>query len=138
MRKLLLSILVALGLGYGVGRHLQPAKIETKTKEIEVIKHDIKTVTKIVERPDGTKETVIVVDDKTVEDRTKESSTVVVNTKPQYRLRGGFGYDVERKGMEYSGGFEKRFWGPLSLGVEARLDGNSKLQGGEVTASWEF
>jgi hypothetical protein len=100
----------------------------------------------IVERetklPDGT-----VITDRRTEDHSTErsdkksetkESTVVTNQKPQYRLRGGAGYDLDGKQMQYMIGGEKRFWGPASLGLEVLGSQQSGIKGGLVTVSWEF
>ena len=68
--------LLLLGAGYGIGRFTQPAKVITKTeikeviKVVEVVKEkkDVKTETRIIIHPDGTKEQVTIIVDKTIID----------------------------------------------------------------------
>ena len=56
----------------------------------------------------------------------------------QYRVRGGAGYDFLAKAPQYSIGGEKRFWGPVSLGLDVTMSEASKFKAAQVTASWEF
>lgn len=135
-----------LSVGYGVGRFLQPAIVKIKKeeviKEVEVVKKDIVVVEKETRLPDGT----IIVDrrteDKSTEstkkDTSKKEDSVVVMQKAQYRVRGGVGFDFDAKSAQYSVGGEKRFWGPLSLGVDVVVGSSFGVKGGMVTASWEF
>lgn len=68
--------LLLLGAGYGIGRFTQPAKVITKTeikevvKVVEVVKEkkDVKTETRIIIHPDGTKEQVTIIVDRTIID----------------------------------------------------------------------
>ena len=62
MKNILITAAIALVIGLGLGSQLLPkVKIETKEIEKEVIVKDIVTVTKIITKPDGTKEEVITV-----------------------------------------------------------------------------
>jgi hypothetical protein len=78
---------IMLALGYIGGRYIQPPKVETKIqiqKEVEV-QEKVHTVTKIVERKDGTKETIIDEDKEknTQSDSTKNSDTLVERSRPR-------------------------------------------------------
>lgn len=55
-------------------------RIETKEVQVEkeIVRTDVKTITKVIERPDGTKETVQEVIDKSVSQETKVKESVVV------------------------------------------------------------
>lgn len=132
--------------GYGVGRYLQPAEVRTEIKEVEkqVVKtrNNVVTVVKETTNKDGTttKETTITDKTETVDTTKKssESSTEIVATKPQYRVRGGAGYDFKDNSPQYVVGFEKRFWGPVSLGLDTTVKTNMEFKSVNVTASWEF
>lgn len=138
--------LILLGLGYGVGRYLQPAEVRTEIKEVEkqVVKTRTNVVTQIKEvtNKDGTTTKETTITDKTeIVDSTKKSSETlseVIVTKPQYRVRGGAGFDFDDKMPQYTIGGEKRFWGPMSLGLDVTLKSGAAIKSANVTASWEF
>lgn len=79
LKIVVISSLVLFGLGYGIGRYIQPPKEVTKVEiqEREVVRKDIQVVTKEIIRPDGTKETVIVSNDRSVEKKDKQIETVI-------------------------------------------------------------
>jgi hypothetical protein len=74
--------LLLLGAGYGIGKFSNPAKIITKTeikeviKTVEVVKEkkDVKTETRIITHPDGTKEEITVVVDRTTVDSNTDTN----------------------------------------------------------------
>jgi beta-lactam-binding protein with PASTA domain len=120
----LLTLLVIAALAYATGRYLQPAKVEVKqvevVKEVEVIKRDVRTVIKEVERPDGTREKETVIEDRTRERTKKESETqthtVVTNLKPQWKVQGL----VQLNNIQqptYGVGVERRIIGPVFVGA---------------------
>lgn len=116
----LVAGIFCLGLGYGAGRYLQPAKVETKIKEVEVIKHDIKTVTHTVTKPDGSTDTTIVQVDKSTEDKSKESQTTISNAKPNWLISATAGKSEGRDLLTnptYGLVVQKRFMGPIYLGA---------------------
>jgi hypothetical protein len=79
LNKVIISVLVATGIGYSIGRYLQPAKVEYKTqtvvKEVEVVKKDVKTIVKTIRHKDGTIERTKTTEDKTVTDSKKNSNS---------------------------------------------------------------
>jgi len=140
-RNKIIVVIVLIVLAYGVGRYLQPAKIETRTetviKEVEVTKKDVEIIKKKKTNTDGSIEEEEITRDKSTETRNKNeqtrSETVVENLKPQWRIRGEVGYDFKNNDNVYGAGFEKRWMGPVSVG----LWGNNKQQAG-LSASIEF
>lgn len=138
--KLGLAALLLL-LSYATGRYLQPARVETKTeivvKEVEVIKRDIERIKKKKTNADGSTEEEETTRDRSTENRNKDqsdrTSTVVTNEKPQWRLYGQAGYSFKDQDYVYGAGFEKRYMGPVSLG----LWGNNKETAG-LSVSVEF
>lgn len=144
--KIWLLYAVLIPLGITVNRYLHPAEVRTEIKEVEkqVVKTRTNVVTQIKEttNKDGTvtKETVIT--DKTeIVDSTKKSKeehTEIIALKPQYRIRGGAGYDFKDSSPQYVVGGEKRFMGPLSLGLDVTVKSNMEFKAANVTASWEF
>ena len=145
-KTLAIGVLVLLGAGYGIGRYLQPAEVKTEIKivekEVVVEKKDVVTVIKETKNSDGTitKETVIT-DRTTIEaetNKTTEAIKEVIAQKPQYRIRLESGYDFNQKQQQHALGLEKRFWGPLSLGVAGTVDQNMGFKSANLTVSWEF
>lgn len=126
MRLQLLIGLLLLVIGLGLGRYMTPTKVVTKTvietHTVEVVHHDVQTVT--VESPDGTKTTTVV--DKSV-DTTKqdtEQSTlkVVENGKPQWKISAQFSPKYPRYEYLYGVQVERRILGPIFVGGFGNLD----------------
>ncbi len=107
-------IILLIGIGYGIGRYIQPAKIVTKT-EI-VVKEHVHTVTVTVTKPDGTKTTTTTQDDdKSTKDK---SSTVTTQDKPSWKVAGLAGLSLNSLTTPvYGGQIERRIIGPVSVGV---------------------
>lgn len=141
IRYYILIVVIVAGAGYGIGRYLQPAQIEIKeievVKEIEVIKKDVVTVIKEVERPDGSKERHTTIEDRsretTKKESEKETSTTIVNEKPQWRAQALLKLNNVLTLPVYGAGIERRIVGPFSAGVWATTDRNIG-----VSASFEF
>lgn len=140
-RNKLIAVVILIGLAYAVGRYLQPNKVEVITetviKEVEVIKRDIEIIKEKETRKDGTIVERETTRDKSTEtrdkDQTDKSRSIVSNEKSQWRVRGDVGYSFRDKDNVYGGGFEKRYMGPVSLGMWL----NNKEQAG-FSASFEF
>jgi hypothetical protein len=75
MKNVAISLVVGVLLGAGVGTFLFP-QIKEKQVEVEKVVKDVVTVTKIVTRPDGSKEEVT-----TTTDRTKENKSNTMTKK---------------------------------------------------------
>lgn len=146
LKVIIIGGLVLLLGGYGIGRYLQPAEVRTEIKEVEKqvvkTKNNVVTVVKETTNKDGTSTKETTITDKTeVVDATKKSSeskSEIIATKPQYRIRGGAGFDFDDKSPQYVIGGEKRFWGPLSLGLDVTLKSGAQFKAVNATASWEF
>lgn len=144
--KPLIGLSVALVVGYGVGRYLQPAEIRVKKeqviKEVEVVRKDIVIVEHEVKRPDGTTTIERRTEDRSVErtdtNTQNKEETRIVNTKPQWKIQGGIGMNYSSAQLDslkpiYSVGVERRILGPIFVGIQANTD---KYIG--FTASWEL
>jgi hypothetical protein len=104
MKNSIIIAAVALLIGFGLGSQLFP-KIKEKTVEVEVEKvvKDIVTVTKVITRPDGTKEELTTVTDKTKENR--EATSVKILSKPDWHISANgtvignstYGIQIERR-----------------------------------------
>lgn len=162
MKKYLYIALVALGLaalGYAFGRYTAPEKVVEKEKikvqTVEVVKEVIKEVkvenknvntrTRVVEYPDGRKETITeVIDRTTVGTNTdtntdsnssstteKEKEKITINKKPDWKFTGLAGVEISDFGTPIYGGMvEKRILGPISVGVWGLSD---KTVGGAIS-----
>lgn len=126
----LLGIVIVLTIGYAFGRYVQPAKVETRTvtvnHEVEVVKHDVVTVTKEVTTPDGTKTVTTTVTDKTKEETHKDSSnetkTVTDYSKPQWKANAFVSPSNATTGHVYGVSFERRLIGPVFVGIYGNVD----------------
>jgi hypothetical protein len=121
--------LILLALGYGLGRYIQPAKIETKieqvVKEVEVVKKDIVVKERIIKQKDGTEITERTTEDRSTETTDKKSesssSTVVTNKKPDWRINALGALNKDRD-ITYGLQVERRILGNISAGVYGMTD----------------
>jgi hypothetical protein len=119
-------VLVALVIGYAVGRHLQPAKIETRevVKEVEKIKRDVVIVEKKITRPDGT-----IVEEKTTTDKSKSETSkssdkrTVVSNRNNWLVGAGIEGQISELTPVYRFEVQRRILGPILVGASARTDG---------------
>jgi hypothetical protein len=126
----IVAVLVVSGLGYATGRYFQPARVEVKieerVKEVEVVKHDVRTVIKEVTRPDGTKEKETIIEDRSTETRDKESrrdtSKIVSNEKPQWKVSTQLTTTQGILGPVYGATVERRVLGPIFAGAFGNTD----------------
>lgn len=138
LSKKIIILLVALVLGYGFGRYLQPAEVITKTEikekvvevEVEKVKTEYRTIVKEIERPDGTKIK------ETIKEEIKDESSVVkkeekkevkkdkkiVNIKPQWRVQAMADLSTLDDIPQYKIGVERRIFGPVFAGAYTSTD----------------
>lgn len=113
-RHLLIGALVALGVGYGIGRYLQPAEI--KIKKEEIVRTDKVIVDRYITRPDGTVER-----ERREENRTevvRREDKQIVAAKPQWKV-SAFG-GLENGSLALKGGaIERRILGSIFVGAGA-------------------
>lgn len=129
LRYYFVSILVIAGLGYAFGRYVQPAKVEIKeveiVKEVEVIKRDVKTIIREIERPDGTKEKETTIDDRTREtskkDTLKDKETIITSNPHQYYIEGTAKLNDFAKPI-YGVNAQRRMFGPIFGGLFINTD----------------
>lgn len=122
LKTYFISVVLFAGLGYGVGRYLQPAEIRIEEKER--IKKDVVTIVKEVIKKDGSKEIVTIIEDKTVVDKSK--SETVKNAKPQWKVIGVIKNDISHltNKPDYGIVVERRILGPVFLGAYADTKSN--------------
>lgn len=121
--------LLLLALGYGIGRHLQPAKIEIKKeeiiKEVEVIKKDIEIIEREVTRPDGTVEKERIERDKSTETVNKDTKTkesnVTIFSKPDWKFDTLAALNKDRV-LVYGIKVDRRILGNLHAGAFVLTD----------------
>lgn len=142
MKYQIIGGLILLAIGYGAGRYIQPAKIVTKTETVTktntVVQDHIHTVTKTITLPGGKQETITTTDNNSVENQTTKSdtksSTVVTNSKPQWKVQALAGIDGNHLSVPvYGVDVERRIIGPISAG----LYGNNNKEIG-LSLSLEF
>lgn len=126
--KLGIGCLLLLG-AYSAGRWAQPAKVITK--EVQVVKKDVRTVVRTIKQPDGT-----VIRERTTEDKTvtsNEKNSKIESNKPAWKVNALVGYSFDSKKEEYGIMVQKNYVGPVNLGVYATT---AKTVG--VTLGFEF
>lgn len=115
------AALVLFAAGYGTGRLMVPPKIVEKVVEKEVEKKNDNVVTTVTEtkKPDGSTTKVTQTVDKSTEVMTddKNTSIAITNAQPQYKVSAGIGYDFKNYRPQYMIEAEKKFIGPISIGV---------------------
>lgn len=133
MKNTIIALTVGLLLGAGAGTFLFP---QTKEKivevEKEVIVKDVVTVTKVITRPDGTKEELVTVTDKTKEN--KQSTSTKTVAKSTWHASVGAKTKIDKLQVDlYTIQIEKRILGDLFLGVTGSTD---KTVGLTVGLEW--
>lgn len=112
MNKVVIGLItgaLALLIGYGVGRYVQPAQVVTKT-QVVTVEH---THTVTITEPNGT--TTITTDTGIV---TKEKDkTAVTDNKPQWKVSGLAAVNPNTVGMVYGAQVERRILGPIYVGA---------------------
>lgn len=99
--------------------HYYLPRIETKvvTKTETIVQNNVRTITKIIERPDGSKETVIDSVDKSTVDKTK-SKTSTKFAQKNWHISGSILTNFKAKNVpEYQIEAQKRILGPFYIGA---------------------
>lgn len=125
MKKNLLLLLAGLIAGAALGISLKKPQIKTEIVEKEVVKTDVRTITKILERPDGTKETVIDTIDKSKASSSK-SETMTKILQRDWLISAGAHIDYKLM-PEYSLLVQRRVLGPLFAGLQGSSTGKVGL-----------
>ena len=124
-KALTFAITLAIGLGFGYGLRGNNVVEKIVEKKVEVVKRDVVTVVKEVVRPDGTKETVTTVVDKTKEDRSSDKLTLNEKSR-MWKANVGADYNPLRpyEGIGYSFGVERRLLKNIWVGLRGETSGN--------------
>lgn len=134
----IITIVVIASLSFAGGRFLTEPTVITKNveviKEVEVIKRDVRTVIREITRPDGTKETDTVIEDRTRErtrtDANTRTETVVTNEKPQWKVDLMARAKITNIVPVYGASIQRRIIGPVFMGVNGWSDANVGLSVG--------
>lgn len=122
MKNNIIVLVIGLTIGAFASYFLVPTKIETKTVEIEktIVQKDVQTITKIVERPDGTKTTEIASSDKSKEKSSDIKTATIKVATNSWHLSASYSlYQPETVKPIIGLQIEKRIAGPIFLGVRA-------------------
>jgi len=113
-----ITAIISILIGFGIGTQLFP-KVETKTVTVdrEVIKKDIVTQIKVITKPDGTKEEVTLITDKSNQvNLTKNISKVLAKSNYHVSVSGKTN-DLKFSEITYTLSVEKRVLGDIFLGL---------------------
>lgn len=122
--KVIIAI-VALAIAFASGRFLSPDKVRTEVKTVEVekiVEKVVRQTVTILEKPDGTKETVIVTDSNT-SSKTNEQSTnatkEVTGSKDRINVSvlAGSSFPFNLSSPIYGLSANKNILGPITAGV---------------------
>ena len=127
MRNYIITGLVCLVIGVAAGSALFP-KVKEKTVETEVerVVKDVQTVIKVVTRPDGTKEEVTTIIDKSKQSTDKTSTKIIA--KNDWHISASGSRTFTDSSMIYTLQVERRVIGDVFLGASV----NSEKQVGLV------
>jgi hypothetical protein len=95
------------------------SRTEVKEVEKEVVRTDVVTVVKTVERPDGTKETTATTTDKSVAKKDSSITSVTAVAKPDWHISISSSRSLSNVELIYGLQIERRILGPFSLGIRA-------------------
>lgn len=114
-----IAVVVSFVIGAAVARYYYP-RIEMKQVEVtkEVVRNDIRTVTRMVERPDGSKETVVEVVDKSTKKETSTKETTVASKK-DWVISVSTDYNYRDYQQSYELQVQRRILGPFYIGAKA-------------------
>lgn len=122
----ILVLVVAIG-SAGITRYYFP-KVQSQTVETtkEVVRTDVHTVVRFVERPDGSKETVTEIVDHSTKHETSTNSQTTFARKDWFL---GVGASTELKQLEpiYNVQVNRRILGPFYVGAQATTHGEVGL-----------
>lgn len=117
VKNYLITAILALAIGFGLGSYLMP-RIETQTVETEkeVIRRDVVTEIREIVRPDGSRETVSTIVDKSKEQKDSKS---VITTIAQSNWHVSLNGSVKSLKLEqpiYTLQIERRVLGDIYIG----------------------
>ncbi len=134
LKAIVIYSVVLVALSVAGTRYLWP-QIETQTKieEKEVVRTDVRTVIREVVKPDGSKETVTEIIDKSKQSSTKESLQITTRKNDWFVTAGVAAELGNFQQQTYNLQVNRRILGPIFLGVS----GNTRREVG-VAVGFEF
>lgn len=135
----IISVGIAGLAGYFYAKRTTPAEITIQEveviREVEKIQKDVRIVERVIERPDGTKETEKIIEDRSLETNIKQSNKEAITQtdfKKQWRL--GYMHSIHGDAAGVQGLLvERRLFNNVSGGIFAQNNGTVGL-----TISIEF
>jgi len=124
LKKTAVISLVCAAAAAGLTRYYFP-KIEFRTIEItkEVVRNDVRTVVKEVTRPDGAKEVVTEIVDRTIREE-KRAVDMVSAYKPDWVIGVGARTRFQSSAPAYDLQVQRRILGPIFIGALGSSDGS--------------
>lgn len=121
-RTTIILLIVVAVTSAGITRYFFP-QVEFKNTETvkEVVRNDIKTIVRTIERPDGTKESTTETSDRSVRRETSTSETILA-AKKQWMFDVGARSKVTELNLVYDLQVQRRIIGPFFLGAKASTD----------------
>lgn len=122
LSKNVVVVLVVAALSVAVTKYYWP-RVETKTVEVtkEVLKTDVRTVVKIVEKPDGSKETTTEIVDHSSKESSKSKESVKY-TQKDWMVSASASTKFTNIEPIYGAQVQRRILGPIYMGVVASTD----------------
>lgn len=123
LKKLAIGVAILL-VGVAIGYSSKEPDVKIQEKEVEVVRKDIVTVIKEISKPDGSKETVTTITDKSKENKTSERTLEVVAER-YWKANVGVGKNwMGQSGYHYSLGIERKIYKNLWIGAEGSTRGD--------------
>lgn len=120
-KQLAIYTVIVAAVGAGLTRVYLPVT-KTVIEEKEVLRTDVRVITRTVKRPDGTVERVRESTDRSTSVSTA-NTTVTVTKQTQWLLSGGASTSFSKFEVEYNGSVSKRVIGPIFAGLQGSTNG---------------
>lgn len=111
--------------GFWACKKLTKPETRIEVQEKEIIKTDVRTVTRTIERPDGSKETVTETTDKTKTTASKQA--VVQTSKPNWAIGIAAESDYKLKPV-YEVEVNRRILGPIFVGLSINSEAEAGIR----------
>lgn len=122
LKVYLIAGLVILAVGFSIGRYVVPDKsLETKSTEHDVKREETVTTREEI-RADGTRITETIKSNKNEESKKKESSKLVENSRPNWKVNALAGYNIDKSNYVYGVAVDRRVLGNISVGAWGTTD----------------
>lgn len=129
VRNVAICALISFALGAVATRYLAPPVIKTETVEVETVRTDVHTITRVLERPDGTRETIIDSTDRS-KLKTSRSDTASAPVQKNWLVSAGARLQPQNLQTYYALTVHRRVLGPFSAGLGADTSGRVELSVG--------